>query len=144
MSEVATSSRRLWTLALVALLCWSVIATVASVYYFQQYMSVRASLVQVSVTIDYGNGMVVTHDEVYLFKDATVLDALRAVAEVNATYWPSFGAFFVESINGVINNADNNGKYWLYWVNGEHPPVGADKYVLRNGDLVEWKYVELS
>lgn len=120
------------------------IGTVTSIYYFQQYTSVRASLVQVSLTIDYGNGTVVTHDEVYLFHNATVLDALRAVAEVYVTYWPSFEAFFVESINGVVNNADNNGKYWLYWVNGEHPPVGADKYILRNGDNVEWRYIELS
>lgn len=134
--------KRTWVLAVVALLCWTAVASFTAVYYYQQYFSMRASLVRVSVYIDYGNGTVASYDEVYLFYNATVLDALRAVADVNATYWPAFGSFFVESINGVVNNADNNGKYWLYWVNGEHGVVGADKCILREGDRVEWKYVK--
>ncbi len=141
---MAAQRRRIWVLALVALLCWSTVATIAALHYYQLYTSVRASLTRVSVSIDYGNGTVAEYDEVYLFYNATVLDALRAVAVVNATYWLAFGTFFVESINNVINNAGNNGMYWLYWVNGEHPAVGAGECILQDGDYVEWKYVKLS
>lgn len=29
---------------------------------------------------------------------------------------------------------------WMYYVNGECPSVGAGEYVLRDGDVIEWKY----
>ncbi len=141
---LVSSSRRVWTLALVGLLCWSVISTASSLYFFQQYSSVRASLVKVSVTIDYGNGTAIVYDEVYLFKDATVLDAIRAVATVNATYWETHDAFFVDAINGVWNNEGGNNRWWEYSVNGKIGPVSADKYILRDGDRVEWRYIEFS
>ena len=31
-------------------------------------------------------------------------------------------------------------KYWLYYVNGEMPQVAADKYLLKVGDKVEFKF----
>jgi len=130
---------RVWVLVLVVLLCWSVIATVSAVYFYQQYASVGASLIEVSVTIDYGNETSITYEKVRLFYNTTVLDALMAVAKVSATYWPSFDAVFVGAINGVANDP-NKKTYWMYYVNGEHATVGADKYVLRDGDHVEWKY----
>lgn len=130
---------RVWILALIMLLCWSAIATISAAYFYQQYTSARASLIQVSVTIDYGNGTTTTHEQVRLTYNATALDALMAVAKVSATYWPSFDAVFVDAINGMANNPDNM-KYWMYYVNGEHALVGADKYILRHGDHVEWKY----
>jgi hypothetical protein len=130
---------RVWILALIVLLCWSVIATISAVYFYQQYTSIGASMIQVSVTIDYGNGTSITHEKVRLFYNTTALDALMAVAKVSATYWPSFDATFVDAINGVANNPDDM-NYWMYYVNGEHAAVGADKYLLHNGDHVEWKY----
>ena len=30
---------------------------------------------------------------------------------------------------------------WRYKVNGEYPDIGASKYVLSDGDTVEWVYV---
>jgi len=130
---------RIWILALVALLCWSIISTISAVYFYQQFTSIGASLIQVSVTINYGNGTSVTHEKVRLFYNTTALDALMAVAKVSVTYWPSFDAVFVDAINGVANDLDKS-NYWMYYVNGEIAPVSADKYILHNGDHVEWKY----
>lgn len=47
-----------------------------------------------------------------------------------------FGVF-IESIGGVANSNDF---VWIYYVNGESASVGADKYELKNGDSVEWRY----
>lgn len=49
-----------------------------------------------------------------------------------------FGVF-VESIGGVENTKD---KSWIYFVNGKSGEVAADKYQLKEGDRVEWKYIK--
>ena len=30
---------------------------------------------------------------------------------------------------------------WIYFVNGQSGSVASDQYQLKEGDLVEWKYV---
>jgi len=44
----------------------------------------------------------------------------------------------VEQI-GEKKNGDD-GKYWMYYVNGQIAPVAADKQELKAGDRVEWKF----
>jgi len=46
---------------------------------------------------------------------------------------------FVESINGIKNNPQEN-KYWIYYINGQSAPVGISQYVLKKGDVIEWKF----
>ena len=33
-----------------------------------------------------------------------------------------------------------DGKYWMYYVNGEMPMISADKMILKPGDKVEFKF----
>ena len=47
---------------------------------------------------------------------------------------------FIESIGDKKNGQD--GKYWLYYVNGETPMVASDKKLLKVGDKVEFKFEE--
>ena len=47
----------------------------------------------------------------------------------------------IESVKGVKNGED--GKYWQYWVNGKYSDVASDKYILKDGDLVIWKFGNL-
>jgi len=145
---------RILTIGTIAFLLWAVITTATAVYYYQEYASanqryneyyqkytsIRGSVLQVSVTIDYGNGTSITNEAVYLSPNTTVLDVLKAVAKVDTTYWTAFGSFLIDAINGVANNAGNNNRWWVYSVNGEHALVSADQYKLRDGDHVEWKY----
>lgn len=44
----------------------------------------------------------------------------------------------VTGIGGMKNGTNN--AYWQYKVNGVMPQVGADVYVLKNGDKVEWYF----
>lgn len=46
----------------------------------------------------------------------------------------------VEAIGGLANG--EGGKYWHYYVNGSLAPVGADAYVLKEGDSIEWRFHE--
>jgi len=46
----------------------------------------------------------------------------------------------VESVNGYKND---NKKAWIYYVNGAAADKAADKFELRSGDKVEWKYEAL-
>jgi hypothetical protein len=46
----------------------------------------------------------------------------------------------VEGIGGKINGQDK--KYWQYYVNGQQPMIGADKYILNDNDKIEWFFKE--
>lgn len=45
---------------------------------------------------------------------------------------------FVEAIGDRKNGQD--GKYWLYYINGQPPMVAADKKEVKAGDKVEFKF----
>lgn len=45
---------------------------------------------------------------------------------------------FIEAIGDRENGQD--GKYWLYYVNGQLPMVAADKKEIKAGDKVEFKF----
>ncbi|OGG11690.1 hypothetical protein A2Z00_00685 [Candidatus Gottesmanbacteria bacterium RBG_13_45_10] len=72
----------------------------------------------------------------------TVFDALKEVStqrhDTLATKQYDFG-IFIEAIGEYANTKDNA---WVYSVNGKSGEVAADKYVVKNGDIVEWKYTK--
>jgi len=47
--------------------------------------------------------------------------------------------FFVKEINGVKNNP-KTGEFWLYYINNQPAWVGVSGYVLKPGDVINWKY----
>ena len=47
---------------------------------------------------------------------------------------------FIEAIRDKENGQD--GKYWMYYVNGEMPMVAADKKEIELGDRIEFKFEE--
>jgi len=49
--------------------------------------------------------------------------------------YPGLG-FFITDI-GTLHAG--SGKYLLYYVNGKEATVGISSYVLKNGDIIEWK-----
>lgn len=140
-------------IGLAALLCISVLTTATTIYFYQesasvnqlleaaqsQYSSIRTSVIQVNIKIDYVTGDSDTYNT-YLAPKTTVFDALKTVAEVDATYWQEYQSWLINAINGVVSNENNNNAWWVYSVNGEHAIVSADAYELKDGDRVEWTY----
>ncbi|KKQ27271.1 MAG: hypothetical protein US42_C0011G0009 [Candidatus Magasanikbacteria bacterium GW2011_GWC2_37_14] len=52
--------------------------------------------------------------------------------------YPGLGQF-VDSINDLKNDRQN-GKYWIYYLNGQPAQIGISNYLLKSNDLIEWKY----
>lgn len=74
---------------------------------------------------------------------STVLQAMENIKpEQGFTFTAknSAGGKMIESINGLNNDAKN---FWLYEVNGKSATVGAEEYVLQNGDEVNWTFTAL-
>jgi len=48
---------------------------------------------------------------------------------------------YVFAIDGLPQGEAGSQSGWKYYVNGTAPGMSCDKYVLSNGDAVEWRYV---
>lgn len=68
----------------------------------------------------------------------TVLTVLKEQAEIK-TQDSEYGVY-VDEINGITND---EGGFWIYYVNGEMGQVGADQYNCQTGDQVEWRFEKL-
>lgn len=77
-------------------------------------------------------GEEVASEEVVFEEPAILMDVMEENLELVAT-----DDGFIESIQGYEQNPDNNA-YWMYQVNEEMAPVGANEFELRDGDRVEW------
>lgn len=68
----------------------------------------------------------------------TALALLKDKAEIK-TVDSSFGAY-VDEINGAANN---NGSFWIFYVNSKMAEVGPDQYNCQPNDKVEWRYEKI-
>lgn len=68
--------------------------------------------------------------------DKTVLEQLTERAEV-VTKDSQYGAY-VDSING--KEGGDGGKYWTFYVDGQMAQAGADAYITKGGESIEWKF----
>jgi hypothetical protein len=98
---------------------------------------------RVSVMFDSGDGRVVSYSAVPLSNPPTVSQTLVWLRDNNKIKlevqdYPDVG-LFVKKINDKQNGQDN--KYWQYWVNNTFAQIASDKFLLSNGDVVEWKFI---
>ena len=101
--------------------------------------------IETSLLLNFGKENIKNFENVKLKEGKTVFDLLKKVTEENNlefSYkeYPDLGVF-IESIDNFKNDPEKN-LWWQYWVNGEFGKVGVSNYQLKNGDLVEWKYIE--
>jgi hypothetical protein len=73
-----------------------------------------------------------------LFQSAKVIPPLAVVTQGSGQ------GVYVTAIDGVIQNAGGNGYWWVYFVNGAEPDVGANAYLLKDGDSVAWDYKHMA
>ena len=90
------------------------------------------------------NGSVVRFDNLTLGAGNTsALDLLNAAANagnftIKTTYYGQYDSMLVDAIAGLENGQD--GCYWQYWINGEYATMGADRQMLHEGDVIEWRF----
>ncbi len=83
-----------------------------------------------SLTIDFGNGTVQTHNRL---EASNVYNLTIEYYEVDAVW--SGNLVFINAIDGVYGD-ENQG--WQYWVNDNYATVSANQYILHDGDSVLW------
>lgn len=81
--------------------------------------------------------------ELSLPEKSTVYDAMQTLIKdkkITVTMKEFSGlGYFVEEINGTKND-NQAGKYWIYYINGQSAKVGISSYILKNNDLITWKF----
>lgn len=96
----------------------------------------------VFLTIDFGAEKKIA--QVGFKEGMTVFDALQAGTKklglILETQIYNIGVF-INNIGDKKNGQENN--YWTYYVNGEFAQVAADRYKLKAGDRVEWRFFQL-
>lgn len=75
----------------------------------------------------------------------TVGDVFKKVLDENGYKYVGLGAGYISSIttpSGLTLSEFDNGKDsgWMYTVNGLHPNVGLNDYILSDGDIIVWHY----
>ena len=110
-------------------------------------VAIQEIIWQGDVTLINGNTFNITaHSGAsYEMDRTTAFGALDAAAEegvfnytVNDDWYASWGSLFVDSIADIPSEGYNG---WMYWVNYPEDPmpmVGADQFVLGDGDVVTW------
>lgn len=68
----------------------------------------------------------------------TVIELLEEKAEVVSE--SSSVGVMVKGINGIMSTTAN---YWAFYVNANLSMTGADSTILKQGDIVEWRFEKL-
>lgn len=73
-----------------------------------------------------------------LSREVTVPEGTYLLDAMHDTYDVVDEDTFITTIEGYEQDADA-GRYWLYYINGEMPSVGAADYELETEDQIEWR-----
>lgn len=94
------------------------------------------------------DGIILAKTEYVLREGDTAFDLLLRVTRYNKIHMEyqgadktAFGSVYVKGINHIYEFSCGAQSGWSYKVNGEFPDVGCSKYVLCDGDVIEWIYV---
>lgn len=88
------------------------------------------------VTRDFGKELIL-EEEVELEAGTNAMAALQAVAEVETKY----GGGFVQAINGISSEYEGGSQRdWFYYINGIALNLGAQEYILQDGDVEHWDF----
>ena len=92
--------------------------------------------IKLVITTDFGKE-VLLEQEVEIEQNTSAMDALKKVAEVKTKY----GGGFVDAINDISSKTINDAKNdWFFFINGISSNVGANDYILHNGDIEHWDF----
>lgn len=55
-------------------------------------------------------------------------------------FTPMYNSAYIEGIHNLYEFDCGNLSGWMYKVNGWFPNYGCSRYMLKNGDVIEWVY----
>lgn len=91
------------------------------------------------------NGIILSTRTVEFYEGESVYDVLQRVCSDNgihmeASFTPIYNSSYIEGIHNLYEFDCGSGSGWMYRVNGWYPNYGCSRYVLSDGDIVEWRY----
>ena len=90
-------------------------------------------------------GWILKETQVEFKKGDTVFDVLKDITkkrgiQLEYSFTALYGSYYIEGINNLYEFDCGELSGWEYCVNGKFPSFGCSKYVLQDGDKIEWKY----
>lgn len=91
------------------------------------------------------NGIIYPQSEVTFYEGESVFDVLQRVCRENgihleSSWTPMYNSSYIEGINNIYEFDCGDGSGWMYRVDGWYPNYGCSRYVLKDGETVEWRY----
>ena len=91
------------------------------------------------------DGIILNTCTVTFYEGESVFDVLQRVCRENgiqmeASWTPIYNSAYVEGIHNLYEFDCGELSGWMYRVNGWYPNYGCSRYVLEQGDVVEWRY----
>jgi hypothetical protein len=108
----------------------------------KQNSSAQVEIQAVRATMEI-EGQNAGEEQILAVEGQTLLGLMRQMNEQNPNInvqtqdYPGMGSLVVQI--GTLRNGTDE-KYWQYTVNGETPMVGADQYIIQNGDKIKWEF----
>ena len=119
-----------------------IIVAVAGIFAYNEFLKPEPALVTATISIDYGNGTVIS-EEIGSDNNTALGLLITYVGEENV----DAPGGYVSSINGIATiddipefNSTDEPRYWLFYVNGTMPMESAAILEIYDGDLVEFKF----
>lgn len=91
------------------------------------------------------NGIVLKKKEIEFYQGETVFDVLKretrnAKIHMEFNFTPAYNSAYIEGINNLYEFDCGSLSGWMYEVNGWFPNYGSSRYVLKEGDQINWRY----
>ena len=142
-------SEQTFKLAAAALLCTTILAGALAFQYNGQLQAVEheyellldeleENTAIISIRVDYGDETVTWFNDTRVPLGTSFLNATGVVSELElqSSEW----GVFVSAIDGVGGDA-NSFWMWDYYDEGwQVGPVGADQWIVHDGDILSWTY----
>ena len=90
------------------------------------------------------DGVILPKTEMYISDGETAFDILIEASRKYSIHVENNGtekSAYIAGINYIYEFDFGNTSGWVFLVNGEHASVGSSSYILKDGDVVEWRYV---
>lgn len=91
------------------------------------------------------NGVILSKTKVTFSEGESVFDVLKRVCNekgihMESSFTPMYNSAYIEGIHNLYEFDCGSGSGWMYRVNGWYPNYGCSRYVLSDGDVIEWRY----
>lgn len=91
------------------------------------------------------SGVILSTSKIEFQKGDTAYDVTKRACsatgiQIEASYSPGYGSYYVEGINHLYEFDCGELSGWMYQVNGWAPNYGCSEYTLKDGDSIVWYY----